>query len=226
MNRAVLPIERRGAEVLVANEEDLYACLMRGFRPRIYGGRSVGMLYEKLLALGGRLYGEGVSGYEYVRRINNYFATTVRYDYAAAHDAGAYPLSYDFVAPLLENKCVCAGSAKLFGLLCALVLIPSVIVIGRWRRGGGSLHAWTKVRLSLPQGEGWFNVDMTAAVPVSSCVPARGRFFLVSDREAEKTHIFLPNTLLPRYYRFNEYAGICGAGYPEADIELDAWEKG
>lgn len=225
MKRAVLPIERRGAEGLVANNEDLYACLMRGFRPRICGDESVHELYAKLLSLGGRLYGEGVSGYEYVRRINNYFAIAVRYDYAAAHDAGAHPLSYDFVAPLLENKCVCAGSAKLFGLLCALALIPSVIVVGRWRQGE-ALHAWNKVRLSLPQGEGWFNVDMTAAVPISSRVSARGKFFLISDREAEKTHIFLPNTLLPRYYRFNEYAGICGAGYPEADIELDAREKG
>jgi len=119
-----------------------------------------------LQALADYLVQDAEDDFHKVKRIHDWMADNIAYDFEAYLDPEVFP-SVGVEAVVARGKSVCAGYAALFKRLCGLAGIEARLISGQSRGGpymifsppplGAINHSWNAVRL---QGR-WYLVDST-----------------------------------------------------------------
>lgn len=112
-----------------------------------------------------------LSDVEKVLYIHDYLVKNMKYDLNQAFTGGSYE-------GIVLNRGACLGYSQSFKYLMDLLGIPASVVSGR---GGGTKHAWNKVKLD----DGWYYLDLTWDDVKDSI---RHKYFLVSLEAIRKNH--------------------------------------
>lgn len=218
----ILPRETVRGGCFVSTPKQMFISLMAGERVCFKEYNTAAKYYLRAAEIFRGLYREGMTDYEFVVELNNYIVRHIQYDYSVV---GKKKLtaedreSYEIDAPQFKGKGVCSAKSKFFSLLCSLANIKTVLVTGALRSSeSGARHAWNKVYLQKP-GETtakWWNIDTTnnrTHRAVGDNV--RGDYFLLTDREIGKTHIFMDYPETSEYKQIN-HAATGSFEYPVA----------
>lgn len=124
-----------------------------------------------------------MSEYDQVKAFHDYLVNSITY-------GGSSDRRFTAGGALVDCVAVCDGYAMALDLLCYLSGIDCVRVTGY---GGGSSHAWNKVKVN----GSWYNIDVTWDDPVSSRPMLLYNYFLISDAAISKDHTMDPNPYWP-----------------------------
>lgn len=137
-----------------------------------------------------------------IKVIHDYIVKNTVYDYDNYLKNKIPSESYSYIGVLLNKTAVCQGYAETFQLFMDKLKIPCKTVSGK---AGKVNHSWNMVKI----GKDWYWVDVTWDNPV----PDKGRisyeYFLISDEELSKTHVwdsaYSAKGLKYKYYAYKDY---------------------
>ena len=200
--RSKLPIENRAQAVTVTTSEQLYYISQLGYKPVFSGNCTAKTIYDYAAAVLKRIVSDDMTDVEKAHAIYDWVMLQVDYDHGVV-GVSSLERAVKYSAYYLEGvfnddgaAAVCDGISKAYALMCNMENIPCMRVTGvagadydAENRGG---HAWNKVKVN---GE-WYIVDCTwgdeSAVLWDNArvyhEMAYHRYFLLTDREVERTH--------------------------------------
>ena len=134
---------------------------------------------------------QGMSLYEKLQAVNDFLATTVRYDPVVSNAKntegktirGNYE-DYSIVGPLVNRMGVCHGISMTAKYLCDILGIQCMVVTGMVKNEGK--HAWNIVYTGKNEGKRFYHWDPTFNLTNDPRSRLRYRYFMVDDRELEK----------------------------------------
>ncbi len=201
--RSRLPIENRAKSVEVMTSEQLYYITQLGYKPKFSGiGNEAKVLYDYAANVLKRIISDDMTDVEKAHAIYDYVMLQVNYDHGVVGVSGLEQ-AVKYTAYYLESVftddgayAVCDGISKAYALMCNMENLECVRVAGiagadygeeSW---GG--HAWNKVKVN---GE-WYAVDCTWGDELMNLWENRNayyemafhRYFLLTDREMERSH--------------------------------------
>ena len=125
---------------------------------------------------------EEKSDYEKIIQIHDYLITNNQYDFKLNQT------SFEIVGALCNGIAVCEGISKAAKLLFDLLGIKSLVVIGDSLENNDSTikHGWNMVEL----GGLYYHLDLTFDLTAMTFKTIRYDYFLLSDIEISKDHVF------------------------------------
>ena len=219
----IVPRETVINSCYVSTPKQLFMTLMAGERPVFKEYNTAAKYYLRAVEIFRDIYIPCMSDFEYVLALNNYIVKNIQYDYSVL-DKERYTAedieSFEIDAPLFKGKGVCSAKSKFFCLMCCLANIRSILVTGSLKNSERDVrHAWNKVFLQKPNDDvaRWWNIDVTnnATHRRNEFLP-RMDYFLVSDRQIQKTHTFIDYPNSSEYKQIN-FLAVGGYEYPRAN---------
>ena len=127
----------------------------------------------------------GMSRYEKIRAVHNWFIRNVKYDYYRYQFGRVPAVSHKAEGALLKKVAVCDGYAHAFQMVMKKLKIPCRFVVGG---SSGVGHGWNMVKL----GGKWYHIDVTFDDPIVNDSNKNTKpyytYFLKSSSVMKKTH--------------------------------------
>ncbi len=201
--RSKLPIENRAKSVSVTTSEQLYYITQLGYKPAFTGSdNDAKKIYDYAANVLKRIVSDDMTDVEKAHAIYDYVMLQVNYDHGVV-GVSRLEQAVKYSAYYLESVftddgayAVCDGISKAYALMCNMEDLECIRVAGvagaDYERDSWGGHAWNKVKVD---GE-WYIVDCTWGDETMNLWDNRSayyemafhRYFLLTDREAERSH--------------------------------------
>jgi hypothetical protein len=145
------------------------------------------LVYSKMKTVIKKIISKGDSNAEKVKIIHDWLILNSTYDLTVTTSEDTPDASYSAVGIILHKKAVCSGYAEAFNIFMTFLGIESKYVVGT---GNKVNHAWNLVKLDNK----WYQIDVTWDDPVPDNGGISYNYFLVTDGQMSKDHIWNANS--------------------------------
>ena len=200
--RSKLPIENRAKSVTVTTSEQLYYITQLGYKPKFDGDSAAKQIYDYAAGVLKYIISDDMTDVEKAHAVYDWVMMQVNYDHGVVGVSSldqAVKYSAYYLEGVFTDKtsyAVCDGISKAYALMCNMENIECIRVAGvagaDYNEESWGGHAWNKVKVN---GE-WYIVDCTwgdesMVLWNNNSVyheMAFHRYFLLTDREVERSH--------------------------------------